>query len=225
MLKWFFRLFMLVCCTFLAVQLWVFTSLAYWRTNPVEFSMFMRLHYFEDSNNKIYHRWVDYDQISPQMRAAVIAAEDAQFVNHSGFDFDGMIQAIKRNGEEGEIVVGGSTISQQLSKNLFLYPDRSYIRKGQEAIATWMMEQMWPKKRILEVYLNSVEFGENIYGVEAASLHYFGKSAKDLNRQQAIFLASVLPNPKYYGKNQNDRSLKRKQRFISRNIVLVQVPS
>lgn len=223
-LSWFIRFIVICIFVFILLQGVIFASLLYWKNNPVEMTMFMRQHYYASPEHKIYHRWVNYDQISPQMRAAVIAAEDAQFTKHSGFDFDGMIQAVKKNGEEGEIVLGGSTISQQLAKNLYLYPDRTYFRKGQEAIATWMMEKTWSKRRILEVYLNSVEFGRNIYGVEAAALHYFGRSAAQLNRQQAIFLASLLPNPKYYQQHQNDKKLKRKQRFIARNINLVNVP-
>lgn len=122
------------------------------------------------------------------------------------------------------MVAGGSTISQQLAKNLFLYNQRSFIRKGQEAVATWMMERMWSKRRILEVYMNSVEFGQNIYGVEAATQFYYGKSAKSLTREQAAFLAALLPNPKYYQDHRNDRKLQYRKRVILKYMNGTQIP-
>ena len=120
----------------------------------------------------------------------------------------------QRNKDKGKVVAGGSTISQQLAKNLFLFNKRSFVRKGQEAVATWMMERIWSKQRILEVYINSVEFGENIYGVEAASQHYFGISSRSMSREQAAFLAALLPNPKYYQNHRNDRTLQYRKRLI-----------
>ena len=122
-------------------------------------------------------------------------------------------------------MAGGSTISQQLAKNLFLFNQRSFVRKGQETIATFMMERMWSKQRILEVYLNSVEFGENIYGVEAASRYYFGKSSKSLTREQASFLAAILPNPKYYQQHKNDKRIKNRQQMIQRYMRYADVPA
>jgi monofunctional biosynthetic peptidoglycan transglycosylase len=135
-----------------------------------------------------------------------------------------MQNALSRNKDQGKVVAGGSTISQQLAKNLFLYNKRSFIRKGQEAVATFMMERMWSKQRILEVYLNSVEFGENIYGIEAATQHYFGKSSRSLTREQAVFLASILPNPKYYQNHRNDRSLNARQQMIRKYMRYSQIP-
>jgi monofunctional biosynthetic peptidoglycan transglycosylase len=135
-----------------------------------------------------------------------------------------MQYALERNQDKGKVVAGGSTISQQLAKNLFLYNKRSFIRKGQEAIATWMMERMWSKQRILEVYLNSVEFGDNIYGVEAATQHYFGKSARSLSRDQAAFLAAILPNPKYYQDHQNDRRIQIRKKMIRKYMRYSQIP-
>ena len=111
-----------------------------------------------------------------------------------------------------------------MAKNLFLYNQRSFIRKGQEAVATWMMERMWSKRRILEVYMNSVEFGENIYGVEAATQYYYGKSSKSLTREQAAFLAALLPNPKYYQDHRNDRKLQYRKRVILRYMNGTQLP-
>lgn len=207
------RILMLIIGVILLVQLWIFSSLVWWRTHPVNTTMFMRLDYWSDLK-PIRHDWRDYDQISDNFKHAVLAGEDAKFIHHHGFDWAGIQFALERNNKKGEVVAGGSTISQQLAKNLFLYNQRSFIRKGQEAVATWMMERMWSKRRILEVYMNSVEFGQNIYGVEAAAQFYYGKSSKSLTREQAAFLAALLPNPKYYQDNRNDRKLQYRKRVI-----------
>ena len=135
-----------------------------------------------------------------------------------------MQSALERNKDKGRVVAGGSTISQQLAKNLFLFNKRSFVRKGEEAIAVWMMERMWSKQRILEVYLNSVEFGEHIYGVEAATQHYFGQSSKSLSREQAAFLAAILPNPKYYETHQDDRKLNYRKRMIQKYMRYSDIP-
>lgn len=208
----------------LLVQLWIFASLAWWRTHPVDTTMMMRLDYWSAPSQPIKHQWCDYDQISDYMKQAVVAAEDAKFLQHHGFDWAGMQFALERNKDKGKVVAGGSTISQQLAKNLFLYNKRSFIRKGQEAVATWMMERMWSKQRILEVYLNSVEFGDNIYGVEAATQHYFGKSSRSLSREQAAFLAALLPNPKYYQDHRDDRKLQYRKRMIQKYMRYSHIP-
>ncbi len=216
-------LFILISVVLL-IQLWIFASLTWWRTHPVETTMFMRLDYWSEPSRPIQHEWRDYDRISQHMKQAVVAAEDGKFLQHRGFDLDGMQQALARNKDQGKVVAGGSTISQQLAKNLFLYNRRSFVRKGQEAVATFMMERMWSKQRILEVYLNSVEFGENIYGVEAASQHYFGKSARNLSREQAVFLAAILPNPKYYQHHRQDKKLNNRKRMIRKYMRYAQIP-
>ena len=217
------RMVMLLIGFILLVQLWIFASLAWWRTQPVETTMFMRLDYWADLK-PIQQTWRDYDDISNNFKHAILAAEDAKFMQHHGFDIQGIQDALARNSEQGKIVAGGSTISQQLAKNLFLYNQRSFIRKGQEAIATWMMERMWSKQRILEVYMNSVEFGQNIYGVEAAAQYYYGKSAKSLSREQAAFLAALLPNPKYYQDHRDDRKLQNRKRSILKYMNATQIP-
>ncbi len=150
-----------------------------------------------ESNPKVRHEWVGLERISPQMQLAVIAAEDQLFAAHHGFDWEAIFAAIDYN-QEGDRTRGGSTITQQTAKNLFLYPARSYIRKGIEAYFTFLLELLWPKTRILEVYLNIVEFGPNLYGVEAAAHVFFGRSALDLSRTQASRLAAALPNPHRY---------------------------
>ncbi|TCB68847.1 monofunctional biosynthetic peptidoglycan transglycosylase [Acinetobacter sp. ANC 4178] len=224
MKAFFVRTLLVIVSLILLVQLWIFSSLVWWRTHPVETTMFMRLDYWSEPSKPIQHKWRDYDEISDYIKSAVVASEDGKFMHHHGFDWEGMQYALERNQDKGKVVAGGSTISQQLAKNLFLYNKRSFIRKGQEAVATWMMERMWSKQRILEVYLNSVEFGENIYGVEAATQHYFGKSARSLTRDQAAFLAAILPNPKYYQDHQNDQKVQIRKRMIRKYMRYSQIP-
>lgn len=194
-----------------------------WKTQPVNNSMFMLLHRLQGGS--IQQTWVDYDEISKSAKQAAIASEDAKFIHHNGFDFDGIEQAIKKNQNSGEISAGGSTISQQLAKNLFLTSHRSYIRKAEEAVITVMIEQMWDKKRILAVYLNTAEFGNGIYGIEAASQHYFNKPAKKLVREESALLISMLTNPKYYQNNMDSKRLRNKQRIILRRMRSAKLPS
>ncbi|WP_172587605.1 monofunctional biosynthetic peptidoglycan transglycosylase [Shewanella xiamenensis] len=146
---------------------------------------------------EVRHQWRSLEQISPELQLAVIAAEDQKFAGHSGFDLDAISSAIEYN-QKGKKVRGASTLSQQAAKNLFMWSSRSFIRKGIEAWFTLLMELFWDKARILEVYLNIVEFGPGIYGAEAAAKHYFGKSAAKLTRYEASLLAAVLPNPWRY---------------------------
>lgn len=140
------------------------------------------------------YRWVDLEDISPQMAMAVIAAEDQQFPFHAGFDFKSIREAVRHNADSRR-VRGASTISQQVAKNLFLWSGRSYLRKGLEAGLTVLIEWLWPKERILEMYLNLAQFGRGTYGVEAAAQRYFHKRARQLRRTEAALLAAVLPNP------------------------------
>ncbi|MDI5834739.1 monofunctional biosynthetic peptidoglycan transglycosylase [Shewanella xiamenensis] len=147
--------------------------------------------------SEVRHQWRSLEQISPELQLAVIAAEDQKFAGHSGFDLDAISSAIEYN-QKGKKVRGASTLSQQAAKNLFMWSSRSFIRKGIEAWFTLLMELFWDKARILEVYLNIVEFGPGIYGAEAAAKHYFGKSAAKLTRYEASLLAAVLPNPWRY---------------------------
>lgn len=149
----------------------------------------------EQLTRPVQQRWVDWPQISPHAKVAVIAAEDQKFPEHRGFDLDSINDALEER-ERGRRVRGASTISQQVAKNLFLWPGQSWIRKGFEAYFTVLIETLWPKRRILEVYLNVAEFGSGVFGVEAASKVYFGKRAARLSAPDAALLAAVLPNPK-----------------------------
>jgi monofunctional glycosyltransferase len=142
----------------------------------------------------IRYRWIAWESISPQMRLAVVAAEDQKFPHHWGFDFESISDAVQEQDARGRLR-GASTITQQVARNLFLWPGRSYVRKGLEAYFTVLLELLWSKRRILEVYLNIAEFGDGTYGVAAATQNFFGKRPSDLQREEAALLAAVLPNP------------------------------
>jgi monofunctional biosynthetic peptidoglycan transglycosylase len=152
----------------------------------------------KDPKAKLAHQWVPYERISTQLKRAVVAAEDAKFVGHEGFDWEAISKAIEKNERKGKVVAGASTISQQLAKNLFLSGERSWVRKGQEAVITWMLETALSKQRILELYLNYAEWGEGVFGAEAGARHHFGVSAAALGPQQAAFMAAILPSPRRY---------------------------
>jgi monofunctional biosynthetic peptidoglycan transglycosylase len=147
---------------------------------------------------RIHQSWVPFSKISPYLVKAVLIAEDDKFWKHEGFDYEAIQKAIEKDLQAKKFKAGGSTISQQLAKNLYLSPEKSLIRKISEAIITWRMEKVLSKKRILELYLNVVEWGEGIFGAEAASRHYYGKPSSELTLQEAARLASVLPNPRKY---------------------------
>ncbi|MFY0481762.1 monofunctional biosynthetic peptidoglycan transglycosylase [Flavobacterium sp. PLA-1-15] len=160
------------------------------------------------------HDWVPLEEISPNLQKAVIASEDATFLTHYGFDFNAMSKAMESN-EKGKKLRGGSTISQQTAKNVFLWQGRSYLRKGLEAYFTVLIELIWGKERIMEVYLNSIEMGTGVYGVEAASKHWYGKSAKDVSKREAAGIAAILPNPrKFKASNSSSYTERRKTRIM-----------
>lgn len=188
----------------LAYQLWVFGHLLWWtQFNPSQ-TRFMSLRLDEmrerKPNAQLRHQWVPYERISVHLKRAVIAAEDDGFVDHEGFDWEGIQKAMEKNRKKGRAVAGGSTISQQLAKNLFLSPSRSYVRKAQEAAITFMMEAVMDKRRILEIYLNVVEWGDGVFGAEAAAQRYYRIPAAKLGPEQAARLAVMLPNPRKYEK-------------------------
>ena len=167
---------------------------------------------------KVQQKWVPYDRISTQLKRAIIASEDAHFSDHEGVDWKAMEIAYEKNSKKGRVVSGGSTITQQLAKNLFLSGQRSYIRKGQEFIITFMLEGVMDKERIFEIYLNVVEWGSGVYGAEAASRHYYGISAASLNASQAARLAVMLPNPRYYDQNRGSAYLEKRTNLIVRRM-------
>ncbi|MFZ2507588.1 MAG: monofunctional biosynthetic peptidoglycan transglycosylase [Steroidobacteraceae bacterium] len=166
------------------------------------------------------HDWVPWPEISKHAAVAAIAAEDQRFLVHRGFDLAAIDKALT-DAKRGRRLRGASTISQQVAKNLFLWPGQSWLRKGLEAWFTLWIEWLWPKQRILEVYLNSAEFGHGVWGIEAASRHFFRKPAAGLNRHEAALLAAVLPNPKRFRVDQPSPYLRQRQAWIMRQMVLL----
>ena len=177
----------------------------------------------EGKSPKFYKNWVSLDKISPNMVQAVIASEDNLFTEHHGFSFSAIQQAMKRNAQ-GKRVYGGSTISQQTAKNVFLFPQRSYIRKGIEAYFTVLIELIWGKKHIMEVYLNVIEMGDGIYGVEAAAQKYFGVSAANLTAAQSARIAACLPNPRRFNAANASPYIMKRQNKIMQLMRLIPQP-
>ncbi len=200
--RWTRRALLALVLVFVAWHVWLLGQVLWWKWVPPSETSFMSLRLDELNEKKpdaeLRYRWVPYEQISLHLKRAVVAAEDDKFVDHEGFDWDGIQKAIQKNQKKGKAVAGGSTISQQLAKNLFLSPSRSYFRKAEEAIITVMIEALWDKRRILEVYLNVVEWGNGIFGCEAAAQRYYKTSAARLSPPQAARLAVMLPNPRKY---------------------------
>lgn len=205
----------------LKLLLWFFIvsigSVLLYRFVPVYFTplMFIRAteHVFKGESPVFSRDWESIDNISPNMVQAVVASEDNLFLQHSGFDFKSMKKAHEKN-KKGKRMRGGSTISQQTAKNVFLYPKRSYLRKGLEAYFTVLIELFWSKERIMEVYLNVIETGDGIYGVEAASQHYFDKSAHNLTKSQSAAIAVSLPNPRKFNPSKNSAYISRRKAKI-----------
>jgi monofunctional biosynthetic peptidoglycan transglycosylase len=213
---------------FLAWQVWVFAHVLWWIDHDPSSSAFMQagLSRLQDKkpDAELRHQWVPYEKISIHLKRAIVAAEDSKFLNHEGFDIEGIQKAVEKNIKKGRLVAGGSTISQQLAKNLFLSSDKSFLRKGQEAVITLMIETTWSKRRILEVYLNVIEWGDGIYGAEAAARRYFKKSASNLTDGQAAALAAMVPNPRWYEDNRASWKYKRRVATIAARMRYAQVP-
>jgi len=187
---------------FVFAQLWFYGHILYWSKYPPASTAFMdrSLHALQEKDPKarLRHQWAPYERISVNLKRAVVAAEDARFLDHEGFDWEMIQKAMAKNEKRGRVVAGASTISQQLAKNLFLSGERSWLRKGQEAIITWMLEDALSKQRILELYLNVAEWGEGVFGAEAAARYHFGVPASALTPEQAAWLAVILPSPRRY---------------------------
>ncbi len=214
----------LLALAVLAVNLWFAAHIWWWRDHPVGETSFMAYRMDElrakSPKAELSYKWVPYDRISNNLKRAMVAAEDAKFVDHEGFDWEGIQLALEKNQKKGRVVAGGSTITQQLAKNLFLSPSRSYLRKAEEAVITVMLETILPKRRILELYLNVIEWGNGLFGAEAAARRYFGVPAAQLSADQAARLAAMAPNPRFYERNQGAPGLNRKI-----GIILARMPS
>lgn len=213
---------------FLAWQLWLLGWVLLWKWVDPGTTRFMEIRLAElqvkNPEAQLRKQWVPYERISPHLKRAIIASEDAKFVDHEGFDWDGIQKAMEKNQKRGRTVAGGSTISQQLAKNLFLTPTKSYFRKAEEAIITLMLESLWSKRRIFEVYLNVIEWGNGVFGAEAAARHYFGIGAGQLSPEQAAKLAGMVPNPRYYDRNRNAPGLARKTAIILARMPSAELP-
>ena len=184
---------------------------------PVPFTPLMAIRYFENTEEDIRHKWVPKEEISNNLKLAVIASEDQNFPNHNGFDYEAIKKAMEEN-KKGRRVRGASTISQQTAKNVFLWPQRSWFRKGLEVYFTFWIELLWSKERILEVYLNSIEMGKGIYGAEAAARAWFGKSAENLSAYEAAAIAAILPNPRQYSARPASSYIQGRQGWIVRQM-------
>jgi monofunctional biosynthetic peptidoglycan transglycosylase len=213
---------------FLALQLAYLARVWWWKDHNPQVTAFMeaRLEQLRrrDPAAKLRYAWVPYDRISPSVKRAIVVAEDSRFVDHEGFDWEAIEKAREKNARKGRIVAGGSTISQQLAKNLFLSGERTPWRKGQEALITVMIEHVMDKRRILEIYLNVIEWGDGIFGVEAAARHYFGASSGSLGPEAAARMAAMVPNPRFYDRHRNTRFLERRTQTILARMPQAELP-
>jgi monofunctional biosynthetic peptidoglycan transglycosylase len=206
-----------------AIQIWFFGRILYVNEVDPGSSAFMQ-RYLETPGARLRYTWVPYARISPHLKRAVIAAEDARFLDHEGFDWEAIQKAMQKNEKRGKVVAGASTISQQLAKNLFLSGSRSWLRKGQEAVITWMMERTLSKRRILELYLNVAEWGDGVFGAEAAARYHFGVPAAALTAEQAAWLAAILPSPKRYDRGRETPYISGRMMTISARMAAAQIP-
>ncbi len=226
--SWFGLALAAIVVIFLAFQGYVLAKLCWWRSHDPTMTAFMGARLDKMREVKpvatLKHVWVPYGKISSHLKRAVLVAEDDKFIDHGGFDWQGIQKALEKNEQRGKVVAGGSTITQQLAKNLFLSGDRSLVRKGQEAIITVMMESTMDKERILEIYLNVIEWGDGVFGAEAAARHYFGISATQLSAPQAAKLAAIVPRPRFYDRNRNSPYLLRYTETILARMPNAQLP-
>jgi monofunctional biosynthetic peptidoglycan transglycosylase len=212
----------------LLVQLYFFVMICWWtQFNPSSTSMMrQQLSTLRDKNPnaKLEQVWMPYGRISDNLKRAVIASEDANFTEHDGVDWEALEKAWERNNKRHKVTGGGSTITQQLAKNLFLSGSRNYLRKGQELVIAYMLETVMSKQRILEIYLNVVEFGRGVFGAEAAARHYYRSTAARLDPAQAARLAVMLPNPRYYDAHRQTNYLARRTGVIQRRMNAADLP-
>ncbi|MDE1183267.1 monofunctional biosynthetic peptidoglycan transglycosylase [Paraburkholderia sp.] len=226
--RWCVYLVGVVALAWLATQAFYFAQIAVWNWVNPQSTAFIRSDAWRLSQDRpdlaIQRQWVPYDQISRNLKRAIIASEDANFVNNNGYETDAILQAWEKNKSRGKIVRGGSTITQQLARNLFLSREKSYIRKGQELIITWMLETLMDKERIFEIYLNSVEWGNGVYGAEAAAHYYYKTTSSKLTAGQSARLAVMLPRPKYFDEHRGSAYLAQRAGVIARRMGAAELP-
>lgn len=212
----------------LALQLYFFAQIYWWVEHNPRSTSFMRQQLSErkktNPDAQLKFEWVDYERISNNLKRAIIASEDANFSGHEGIDWDALQKAYEKNNKRGRVVSGGSTITQQLAKNLFLSGERSYLRKGQEVVIAYMIEYWMDKERIFEIYLNVVEWGNGVFGAEAAARHYYGGPAASLSASQAARLAVMLPSPRFYDQHRQSAYLTRRTGLILRRMGSAELP-
>lgn len=228
LLRWTWLIILLALIVLTALQFWFLVHIWYWNSHNPETTAFMRARLQilqeDDPRAKLRHQWVPYQRISAHLKRAVVAAEDAKFATHNGFDWEGIQKAYEKNLREGEIVAGGSTITQQLAKNLFFSGERAWWRKAQEAVVALMLETVMSKRRILEIYLNVIEWGDGVFGAEAAARYHYGSTAAALSPEQAARLAAVVPSPRRYGPGSNTGYLQRRTQTILARMNGAQLP-
>lgn len=226
--KLFLWLIVLPVTLVLLLQLYFFVQIWWWVDHNPASTSFMRhqLSLLQEKNQhaQLQFRWVPYNRISNNLKRAIIASEDSNFSEHEGVDWEALEKAYEKNAKKGKVVAGGSTITQQLAKNLFLSGERSYVRKAQEFVIAYMLEFMMDKQRIFEIYLNVVEWGNGVFGAEAASLHYYGISAANLGPGQAARLAVMLPRPRFYDRNPGSPYLASRTGLILRRMNAAELP-
>jgi monofunctional biosynthetic peptidoglycan transglycosylase len=229
LLRWLFWYPLLLALSALVlVQFWFLMHIWYWVDHNPDSTAFMRARLaimrVDDPRDRLAHRWVRYERISKHLKQAVIAAEDAKFTAHTGFDWEAVKDAHKRNLREGEIVRGASTITQQLAKNLFLTGERTWWRKAQEAVIAMMLETVLTKRRILEIYLNVAEWGDGVFGAEAAAYYHFRVPASELTPAEAARLAAMLPSPRSYSPGRDTLYLQKRTAEILSHMHHARVP-
>jgi monofunctional biosynthetic peptidoglycan transglycosylase len=226
--RWVRRLLVALLGLLLLYQLWLFGWVVLWRWVDPDMTRFMEIRLAErqaeDAQAQLKKQWVDYDHISVHLKRALIVAEDDLFIRHDGFDWNGIQKAMEKNQQRGEIVSGGSTISQQLAKNLFLSPQKTPWRKAEEAAITLMIECVWDKRRIFEVYLNVIEWGNGVFGAEAAARHYFGVDAARLTPAQAARLAGMAPSPRFFDRRRDAPELAARAAIILSRMPSARIP-
>jgi monofunctional glycosyltransferase len=228
-LGWFAYLAGLFVLAFAATQVFYFVQIGLWTVFDPSSTAFMRAakwRFWRDGEAITFeHQWVPYDTLSRNLKRAIIASEDADFVNNKGYEVDAILQAWEKNKRKGQMAAGGSTITQQLARNLFLSTEKTYIRKGQELIITLMLELWMDKERIFEIYMNSVEWGKGVYGAEAAAQHYYKTTAAKLSVGQSARLAVMLPRPKYFDDHRGGPYLTSRAAVIARRMGAAELPS
>jgi monofunctional biosynthetic peptidoglycan transglycosylase len=226
--RWVVRIVLLVLAALIVYQAWIFGNVVWWIWFNPSTSAFMeeRLGVLQQDDPKaaLRHQWVPYEKISINLKRALIASEDAKFLDHDGFDWEAMQKAYEKNVKKGKVVAGGSTISQQLAKNLFLSGRRTPWRKIEEALITLMLENVMSKRRIFEIYLNVIEWGNGVFGAQAAARYYYGVSAANLTPEQAARLAVMVPKPRFYDRVRETPLLERRTAIILDRMGQVSVP-